>query len=66
MKQLLLDLEKLERIRQLLIVLNGASFTNPLCDYIKENKVPDGTFTKNQCLMFTYVKEAVILPLGRR
>lgn len=62
MEQLLLDLDKLERMRQLLIVLSGASFTNPVCDFIKEHKPPDETFSDNQCKMYTYVKDAIILP----
>lgn len=65
MNRLTINIDKLERMRQLMTNVSSPSFTNPVCNFIKYNKTPDKTFSNRQCRMYSLIRDAVVLPPER-
>ena len=61
-----IDMDKLFKMESLMKLIFKAPFTQRVCSCVKESKVPDLTFSDNECVMVSIVKEAVIIPPERR
>ena len=61
-----INIDKLFKMESLMKDVFTAAFTEKVCSCVRESKNTDSTFTNNERVMTSIVKEAVTIPPERR
>jgi hypothetical protein len=61
-----IDMDKLFKMEALMKDIFEPPFAQKVCSCVKKSGVPDSTFSNNECVMVSIVREAVTIPPERR